>query len=35
MVINTIMAMDMAMVVALKKSTILKKRAIRNDCSFF
>lgn len=26
MVINTIMAMDMAMVVALKKSTILKKK---------
>jgi hypothetical protein len=25
MVINTIMAMDMAMVVALKKSTFLKK----------
>jgi hypothetical protein len=35
MVINTIMAMATAMVVALKKSTILKKRAIISDCSFF
>ena len=35
MVINIIMVMDMAMVEKVKKSICLKKRAIRNDCSFF